>query len=146
MKTLFTILALMNTNGYTLDAEQTKCLATAVWSEARGETEMGQATVAHVILNRVKSKRHPNTICEVVYQPWQFSYIEKARPDYNSKAWEVAVEVAAYTQAGLVDDWSKGSTLYYSHVVMDKPKSWDFTKLELQGSYGGHTFYTETQG
>ena len=48
--------------------EELKCLATAIYFEARGETEQGQLAVAQVVLNRVKNPAYPNTICGVVYQ------------------------------------------------------------------------------
>jgi hypothetical protein len=45
-----------------------KCLATALYFEARGEGVRGQMAVAQVILNRVKDPAYPKTICGVVYQ------------------------------------------------------------------------------
>lgn len=56
------------------------CLAEALYFEARGESFRGQVAVAEVILNRVDSKRYPNSICGVVQQgqsrrnACQFSY------------------------------------------------------------------------
>lgn len=47
---------------------ETTCLATALYHEARGETRPGQLAVARVILNRMRSKAYPDTICGVVYQ------------------------------------------------------------------------------
>ena len=44
------------------------CLTEALYFEARGEGHKGQVAVAEVILNRVDSKRYPNTICKVVKQ------------------------------------------------------------------------------
>ena len=49
-------------------ASEVKCLATAIYFEARGEPEHGQLAVAQVVLNRVKNPAYPNTICGVVYQ------------------------------------------------------------------------------
>jgi len=63
--------------------EKTKewyCLAEALYFEARGESLKGQIAVAEVILNRVDSRRYPDTICGVVQQgqhrrnACQFSY------------------------------------------------------------------------
>ena len=48
--------------------EQRRCLAQAIYHEARGEPEAGQWAVAAVILNRVQSSRYPTTVCGVVYQ------------------------------------------------------------------------------
>jgi spore germination cell wall hydrolase CwlJ-like protein len=45
-----------------------RCLADAVYFEARGEPLRGQKAVAQVVLNRVFSGRYPNDVCGVVYQ------------------------------------------------------------------------------
>lgn len=45
-----------------------KCLATAIYFEARGEPERGQLAVAQVVINRLKNPAYPKTICGVVYQ------------------------------------------------------------------------------
>jgi len=50
------------------------CMAFAIYFEARGETPYQQALVANTIINRVESKRFPNTICEVIKQKHQFSF------------------------------------------------------------------------
>lgn len=49
-------------------AKQEKCLADAVYFEARGEAVRGQIAVAQVVMNRVFSGFYPNTPCGVVYQ------------------------------------------------------------------------------
>lgn len=51
-----------------INQEELHCLATNIYFEARGEPILGQIAVAQVTFNRVKSRRFPNTICEVVYQ------------------------------------------------------------------------------
>ena len=51
------------------------CLALAVYHEARGEPLIGQKAVAEVVMNRVASDRFPDTICGVVMQPKQFSFV-----------------------------------------------------------------------
>jgi spore germination cell wall hydrolase CwlJ-like protein len=49
-------------------AKAEKCLAEAVYFEARGEAVLGQVAVAQVVLNRAFSGKYPNTVCGVVYQ------------------------------------------------------------------------------
>lgn len=39
-----------------------------MYHEARSQGLAGQLAVSLVVLNRVKDKRYPNTICEVVHQ------------------------------------------------------------------------------
>ena len=51
------------------------CLSLALYHEARGEPLNGQRAVAEVIMNRVESNRFPDTICGVVMQPNQFSFV-----------------------------------------------------------------------
>jgi hypothetical protein len=49
-------------------ARQMRCLAEAIYFESRSEPEEGQAAVAQVVLNRVRSGIYPTTVCGVVYQ------------------------------------------------------------------------------
>jgi len=49
-------------------AAQRRCLAIALYHEARGEIEEGQVAVAATILNRVASRAYPSSICAVVFQ------------------------------------------------------------------------------
>ena len=49
-------------------AKSEKCLAEAVYFEARGEAVRGQIAVAQVVMNRAFSGFYPNTVCGVVYQ------------------------------------------------------------------------------
>ena len=148
-------LAMINTQHHIdLNREQTHCLAHAVHHEARGEPIMGQAAVAYVILNRVVSGRHPNDICSVVYEKrwnkekhrwdYQFSGLERgAKIDYNGEEWEIAVEVAAYTQVGYLGDETDGATMYHNPITAPNPQ-WNFDVLELVGNLGRHRFYKET--
>jgi len=53
------------------------CLAKNIYHEASVESRLGQYAVAQVTLNRVKSNQYPNTVCEVVMDPWQFSWANK---------------------------------------------------------------------
>ena len=46
----------------------TLCLASAIYYEAATEPDAGQRAVAQVVLNRVRHREWPNTVCGVVYQ------------------------------------------------------------------------------
>jgi len=82
--------------------KEIKCLAEAIYFEARGEPEKGQIAVAQVVLNRVKNPTFPNTICEVVYQnadkrdACQFSFACDGQPESISEpdAWATAMTLA----------------------------------------------------
>ena len=44
-----------------------QCMAQNIYFEGRAEPMMGKIAIGHVVMNRVKSKNFPNSICEVVH-------------------------------------------------------------------------------
>ena len=125
-----------------------KCLATAVYFEARGEPLEGQVAVAQVVLNRLHSDRYPKTICGVVYQNaqlhnrCQFSFACDGKPDIprEADAWSRAESVAAAALANPEQIWVLGdATLYHARYVSP---SWA-PKVTLVASIGQHLFYEE---
>ena len=125
-----------------------KCLATAIYFEARGEPVAGQKAVAQVVLNRTKSERYPKTVCGVVYQnaKWrhrcQFSFACDGKPDIpkEAAAWAPARYLAADCLRVPPQNWVLGdATLYHARHV--KP-SWA-PKVTLVSSIGQHLFYVE---
>lgn len=124
----------------TLDPEH-RCLIENVYYESRGEPLSGQIAVAQVTLNRVRSKRYPNTICEVVHQPYQFSWTlnkKRKKPDPRSQSWINSARVAFSVLDGYVkEDYSKGAIYFFNPRVV-KPR-WARTKLVV-AEYGGHRF------
>ena len=123
-----------------LDSEE-DCLAKAVYFEARGESTEGQVAVAEVVMNRAASGRYPGTLCKVVTQPAQFSFVHKGRvpsPNFASAAWRKAVGVARIALAKLADTLPP-SVLWY-HASYVKP-SWG-RRLTRTAQIGVHIFYS----
>jgi spore germination cell wall hydrolase CwlJ-like protein len=124
----------------TKDEEQ-HCLAGAVYFEARGESLEGQLAVAEVVLNRAASGKYPEGICEVVTQPWQFSFIQKGEfPPINkgSNSWKKAVAIAKIAQ-GKLDGTLTDDVLWY-HADYVAP-SWG-KRLDREKKIGLHIFYS----
>lgn len=114
-------------------ANEKQCLAEAIYHEARGESEEAQVAVAHVILNRVKSNKFPDTICGVVKQAkrdnagklrkykCQFSFYCDGRSDkmHNKRAATTAQRLAniaiRWHETG--EDFSHGSLFYHTKAV-----------------------------
>ncbi|MEO0548333.1 MAG: cell wall hydrolase [Pseudomonadota bacterium] len=104
---------------------QTKCLAEAVYYEARSESSAGQLGVAEVIMNRVKDHRYPNTICDVVYQGatrttgCQFTFTCDGAMSKQPKGWrwDKANSVAAHVLMGLNETKTAGATHYHATYV-----------------------------
>jgi spore germination cell wall hydrolase CwlJ-like protein len=121
--------------------EQQHCLAGAVYFEARGEPIEGQLAVAEVVLNRAASGKYPSTICEVVTQKAQFSFIEDGEfppINYGSKAWRKAAAIAEIARREL-DSKLKSDVLWY-HADYVAP-SWG-KRLSKEKKIGLHIFYS----
>jgi len=114
------------------------CLAGAIYFESKGEPLAGQLAVADVIINRTKSGRFADTICGVVTQPGQFSFVRGgAIPhiDLGRKAYRTALAVA---QVALAKEWDNPAPdALYFHAKRVRP-GWGKTKV---ASIGHHVFF-----
>ncbi len=120
--------------------EQTNCLATAVYFEARGETVEGQLAVARVVMNRAGSGRYPPDWCSVVKQHAQFSFVRHGEfpyADTNSYAWQRAEAVAELAAANVVPSVSNDVLWYHADYVAP---TWRRSLVEVQ-QIGAHIFY-----
>jgi hypothetical protein len=117
-----------------------KCLAQAVYFESRGEPIEGQLAVAEVVINRAKSDLYPDSYCDVIRQPAQFSFVRHGRipnADESSDAWQRAMAIAEIAQQNL---WqSKAADALYFHATYVRP-SWAHQKVQL-AQIDTHIFY-----
>jgi spore germination cell wall hydrolase CwlJ-like protein len=131
-------------------AQEQRCLAAAVYFEARGESVKGQAAVAQVVLNRVRNPAYPKSICGVVYQnmSWrnrcQFSFAcDRIKDRVTSpEHYAMAEDVALAVTSGKIWLPEVGSSTHY-HANYVRPR-WART-MELMERIGRHLFY-RTQG
>lgn len=127
-------------------AREFRCMATAIYFEARGESVKGQTAVAQVIMTRVRSDYYPNTICGVVYQgQWnrnacQFSFACDGHADTpkNKAQWQTAINVAKKVISGQAYVKEVGEATHY-HATYVSP---DWRKLMKRVTkVGVHVFY-----
>ena len=116
------------------------CLALALYFEARSEPIIGQLAVAQVILNRVAASQWPDTICKVVWQPYQFSWTHDGKSDIPKEkaAWKRSQMLTELVMTTSIYDFSEGSKWY--HTIQIDPY-WN-AKLTPQITIGNHIFYT----
>lgn len=114
------------------------CLARNIYYEARGEGVSGMRAVAHVTMNRMRSRLFRNTVCGVVHQPSQFSWVRAGYASPRGPLWERAQEIAerVYTGADASDN-THGAT--YFHATRVRP-SW-VRRFTRTITIGGHAFY-----
>ena len=120
-----------------------RCLSAAVYYEARSEPVDGQRAVAQVVLNRVRDRAFPASVCGVVYQHsragCQFTFAcdgSTVRP-VEPVAWRRAEEVAAGALAGGVYAPVGAATHYHAAYV----SPWWAPSLFRIGAVGSHVFY-----
>ena len=127
-------------------AKSEKCLAEAVYFEARGEAVRGQIAVAQVVMNRTFSGFYPNTVCGVVYQnknhhmACQFTFACDNNPDVirEPEMWERAKKIAAAMLDGQIWLPEVGKSTHY-HAYYVRP-SW-VSEMTRMYRFGVHTFY-----
>ena len=119
-------------------SQDEECLAVAVYFESRSEPLAGQLTVAHTVINRAKSGRFPASICGVVKQPSQFSFVRGGGfPAFSrsSRDWREAVAIAKIATQEKWESSAKGALFF--HAARVSP-GW---KLKRIASVGNHIFY-----
>jgi len=144
-----------------LPDEEISCLAKNIYFEAKNQGTGGWLAVSFVTLNRVKDRRYPNTICEVVYQgqtrpSWQdsqkqipirhkcqFSWFCDGKPDEiknQSKYMDILIfsnlMLDQATSSNMIDI-TDGATHYHADYVLP---SWASTKTKTI-EIGDHIFY-----
>ncbi len=127
-------------------AKHEKCLAEAIYFEARGESVRGQMAVAQVVINRVFSGYYPSSVCGVVYQNahrhlrCQFTFACDGVPERINEpvAWERAKQIARDALDGnfWLNDVGK-ATHYHARWV----HPWWVREMRRLDRIGVHTFY-----
>lgn len=123
----------------------TDCLTQAVYYEARSEPVDGQRAVAQVVLNRVRDRAFPHSVCGVVFQGsqrrtgCQFSFTcdGSMNRGIESGAWDRARIVAQAALAGSVYAPVGAATYYHANYVLP----WWASSLTRIGAVGSHIFY-----
>lgn len=121
-------------------AENLKCLASTVYHEARGEPATGKIAVAKVVMNRTRHENFKDSVCSVVRQKNQFSWVKRGGYipiRYTDSEMKIARRVF-YNP----DD--------YNHIVgrdvlffqsKHLKNNWQERKLNRVKTIGGHNFY-----
>ena len=133
--------------------EEFYCLAQNIYWEARSENIEGQIAVAFVVLNRLKNKKYPNTICNVVKEgptlvgtsfpkrnTCQFSWYCDGRSDIpkNTTSWDIATTLTyEILVLNKYADPIDGATHYHATYVSP---NWA-KRLAKTKQIGIHIFY-----
>lgn len=128
-----------------LEKVEALCLVEAMYFESVGESYQEKMAVANTILNRAKHKAYPDHVCDVVAQPYQFSYRNSGlykhhvRPndEKTNKAMRHIASIAYMAYLGLLKDNTKGAT-HFVNLKKASPKWASKFRKTLELS---HTYY-----
>lgn len=138
------------------DTKEIQCLTLAIHNEARGESLVGKAAVAQVIINRKNHPSFPDTICKVIKQKNQFSWYKgnlkpfqkllnadlRGLNQKDREAYQEAKLVAQKAFYGIPEYNPKlKDSLYFVHKSVTKKQQPWLTKLKLKARIGNHRFY-----
>lgn len=133
--------------GKKVDATALKCMADNIYYEASNQSSIGKMAVGRVVINRVRDKRFPSSVCGVIYQKanetCQFSWTcqeEEYRTPINKAQYRESKEIAYKLLAfDMYADSFKNIKFYHNATVNPgwANKSKVVVKLE------DHTFYSE---
>lgn len=116
-----------------------RCLMRNMYHEAYGEGDLGMVAVAYVTLNRVANRHYPGSICNVVYQPYQFSWTRDDRKRHASVP-RVAYQRVRQLAEAVINQSRRnpiGQALYFNHVSLS-PRH---TRGRRSQVIGNHRFY-----
>lgn len=113
---------------------QVTCMAQAIYHESRGQSKQCQSMVADVIINRIEHPRYPSTVCGVVHQRGQFSWVGKGYRISDKKSYAEAQVIANLKyremQTGTHRDMTHNSHYFTTGKRLGKVKT----------RCGGHVF------
>lgn len=130
---------------------QIECVALNIYFEARNEPEAGRRAVAHVVLNRRRDARWPDTSCAVIAQGWpedgilcQFSWVCDGRSDTPRATahWRDALVMAKQVYWGRSADPTGGAYWYHADYVAPAWRK----QLRRGPKIGRHIFYWDRPG
>jgi spore germination cell wall hydrolase CwlJ-like protein len=123
-------------------SSQIRALALNMYHEARNQSLDGMQLVGEVTLNRVAHKDFPNTICDVVYQRYQFSWTHllKDKTPKEKEAWQAAQLIAWELLSGKADFFNNGATHYLNPRLVKRMPRWTRKYIKL-GVWEDHIFY-----
>lgn len=117
------------------------CMAKNIYHEAGAEPTLGKYAVAQVTINRIKSPKYGDGVCEVVFEPYQFSWANNRHRRWTTpkgEQWEQAKEIAKDVLRDGKRIYGMDDALFY-HATYVRP-SWARTKDRLT-RIGLHIFY-----
>ena len=117
-----------------------ECLSLSIYWESKGEGRNGMILTGLVVMNRVKHKSFPDTVCEVIKAPRAFSWYWDGKSDKPKELdrYKLAQSISKELLNGEHGGKMPSSVTFFKKCDY---KSTFFSKLKLHRKYGRHCFY-----
>lgn len=125
----------LNTRAYNSTPKDKGCLERAMFFESNRSSRDGMIAVGTVVMNRLRSGKHGNTICQVVGERGQFAPGVMTRP-MNSKAMPDVEEAAQAVLKGERKAKLKNTMFFHTAGLRFPYKNMHYTMVA-----GGNAFY-----
>nr|WP_244743709.1 MULTISPECIES: cell wall hydrolase [unclassified Mesorhizobium] len=124
-----------STRAYGYTAKDRECLARAMFFESRRSSREGLVAVGSVVMNRLDSGKHGDTVCDVVGEKGQFARGVLSRP-MNSKALPDVQEAADAVLKGERHPKVKNAMFFHTAGLKFPYKNMHYVLVA-----GGNAFY-----
>ena len=112
-------------------------LSRIIYAESRGEPFVGKLAVGTVVMNRVASTNHPNTIYGVIFAPGQFT------PAESGMVYRAPDEECTIAAKIVLDGYRFSENILFFHSIVGYHYLFrDFVETETEMVIGNHYFYT----
>lgn len=126
------MLCTSHAKAYEMTPQEQSCMTSALYHEARGESDRGMFAVAAVIMNRTMEENFPDDVCGVISQKGQFTYDHKAK----MKEWAAVTKVKSIV-AAIQEGFEPVHPFVYFHSI-HVPGQCSFKKNRIR--IGNHYF------
>ena len=96
--------------------QEYELLAALIQCEAGGESYIGQVAVGNVVMNRVESANHPDTISEVIYAAGQFSPVRNGSLSRTLSSGNISGSCKQAALEAIAGSEPVGDKLYFRRV------------------------------
>ncbi len=111
-------------------------LSRIISAESRGEPLIGQIAVGSVVLNRVDSKKFPNTIYKVIFDGSQFS------PAVSGSVYKTPHAKSVIAAKIVLEGYRISDNILFFHSIKTPSKYAGFVNTEYEMVVGRQFFYT----
>lgn len=115
-------------------------LARIITAESQGEPLRGKIAVGNVILNRVRSKRYPNTIYSVIFDK---KYGVQFSPASNGTIYNTPTKESIIAAKICLEGYSISDKILYFVNPAKAPNSWISKNGVFFAKIGNHAFYMD---